>query len=81
MSAVFGVEGWPTLSTYIGVTVVTIGIFQVVWFQMKREKQQEEAKKEGTNSAVNQQDATPKRQTRKYQKIETEMTEIVSVDA
>lgn len=37
MSALFGVEGWPVISTYIGVGVVTIGIFLVVWYQTKRE--------------------------------------------
>jgi hypothetical protein len=37
MSAVGGVEGWPVTSTYIGVALVTLGIFLVVVYQTKRE--------------------------------------------
>jgi hypothetical protein len=44
MSAVFGVEGWPTGSTYLGVAVVTAGIFLVVYYQTKRETAAEKAK-------------------------------------
>ena len=44
MSAVFGVEGWPVLSTYIGVTIVTGGIFLVVYHQAKREGREAEEK-------------------------------------
>lgn len=42
MSALFGVEPWPSASTYIGFAVVTLGIFTVVLFQARRERMQKQ---------------------------------------
>ena len=45
MSALGGIEGWPVLSTYIGVTIVTAGILLVVVYQTRRETREAEEKK------------------------------------
>lgn len=47
MSAVFGVEPWPSASTYIGFAIVTLGIFIVVLFQARRERLQKAGSKAG----------------------------------
>jgi drug/metabolite transporter (DMT)-like permease len=46
MSAVFGIEGWPVGSTYLGVGLVTAGIFLVVLYQTRRETEAEQARAE-----------------------------------
>jgi drug/metabolite transporter (DMT)-like permease len=46
MSAMFGIEGWPVGSTYLGVGLVTAGIFLVVLYQTRRETEAEQTRAE-----------------------------------
>lgn len=56
MSAMFGIEGWPVGSTYLGVALVTAGIFLVVLYQTRRETEAELQKKEEKQRMENDSD-------------------------